>query len=82
MGVRFPHALLIMKEYDIGELVLHVDKFDQKIIFGLITDKCEADGIIRYEIHWSDNLHDNAYNSREVESYIQNAKQFHKRKMR
>jgi len=71
-----------MIEYDIGELVLHVDKFDEKMIFGLITDKCEDDGRIKYTIHWSDNLHDNAYNHREVESYIQNAKSFHKRQMR
>jgi|APGre2960657373_1045057.scaffolds.fasta_scaffold121360_2 hypothetical protein len=81
MGVRFPHALLIMKEYDIGELVLHIDKFDNKKIFGLITDKRLVKNRINYTIHWADDMHDDEYNSGEVATYILNAKSIRKNRM-
>ena len=81
MGVRFPHALLIMKEYDIGELVLHIDKFDNKKIFGLITDKRLVKNRINYTIHWADDMHDDEYNSGEVATYILNARSIRKNRM-
>lgn len=67
---------IIMQEYDIGELVLHIDKFDNKKIFGLITDKREDDGTITYSIDWADDYRDDNYNEREVEIYVNNARKY------
>lgn len=70
-----------MKEYDIGELVLHIDKFDNKKIFGLITDKRLVKNRINYTIHWADDMHDDEYNSGEVATYILNARSIRKNRM-
>ena len=58
MGVRFSHALLIMKEYDIGELVLYVNTSTKINTIGVISDKREDDGTITYSIDWADGEQD------------------------
>jgi hypothetical protein len=62
-----------MKEYDIGELVLHVNTFTEINTIGFISDKREDDGTITYSIDWADDYRDDNYNEREVEIYVNNA---------
>jgi len=65
-----------MNEYDIGELVFYIDRRGPRELtnIGVICDKCEDDGRIRYSIDWADGYRYDYYRTREVEVYINNAK--------
>jgi hypothetical protein len=65
-----------MIEYDIGELVFHVNTFTNTNTIGLIVDKREDDGRITYSIDWADGYRDDNYNEREVEIYVNNARKY------
>lgn len=61
-----------MKEYDIGELVLHVHPYDKQKTVGIIVDKREDEGEIKYSIEWCDDYRDDGYHTYEIEIYTSN----------
>ena len=65
-----------MTEYDIGDLVFYIDRRGPRELtnIGVICDKREDDGQIRYSIDWADGYRYDYYGTREVEVYINNAK--------
>jgi hypothetical protein len=60
-----------MNEYDIGDIVLHIDPKGIKTI-GVICDKREDDGDIKYSIDWADGYRDDYYGHVQVTNYINN----------
>jgi|LakMenEpi03Aug12_release.lakeMendotaPanAssembly.Ray.scaffolds.fasta_scaffold4872477_1 hypothetical protein len=64
-----------MTEYDIGDLVFYIDRRGPRELtnIGVICDKREDDGQIRYSIDWADGYRDDNYSEREVEVYVNNA---------